>query len=69
MWAFLVVLVCDKISDAISRLGEALILIAVNFLLFEGADESFRISVLPRAASVCDRNLNTMFLEQGHISF
>ena len=35
MWAFLIIDVCDKMSDAISRLGDALILIEVNFFLLE----------------------------------
>ena len=54
MWAFLIIDVCDKISDAISRFGDALIVIDVNFFLLEGANESFGVSVLPRATSVCD---------------
>ena len=31
MWAFLMIHLCDKMSDAISRLGDALIVIDVNF--------------------------------------
>ncbi len=69
MWAFLMIHLCDKMPDAISRLGDALIVIEVNFFLFEGADESFSIPVLPRASSVCDGNLNAMFFERGNISF
>ena len=63
MWAFLVIDVCDKMPDALSRLGDALIVIDVNFFLFERADESFSISVLPRASSWGDGNLDAMFLE------
>ena len=37
---------CDKMFDAISRLGDVLIVIDVNFFLFERAYESFSI-VLP----------------------
>jgi hypothetical protein len=60
---------CDKMSDAISGLGDALIVIDVNFFLFEGANESFgNLSILPRASSLGDRNLNAMFLERGNIS-
>ncbi len=54
-------------SDAISRLGDALIVIDVNFFLFERADESFSISVLPRASATGDGNLNAMFFECGNI--
>ena len=68
MWAFLMIHLCDKMSDAISRLGDALIVIDVNFFLFEGANESFGISILPRASSLGDGNLNAMFLERGNIS-
>ena len=67
MWAFLIIDVCDKISDAISRLGDALIVIEVDFFFLERADESFSISVLPRPSTVCDGNLNTMCFERGHI--
>ena len=47
MWAFLIIDVCDKMPDAITGLGDALIVIDVNFFLFERAYESFSISVLP----------------------
>ena len=69
MWAFLMIHLCDKMSDAISRLGDALIVIEVNFFLFEGADESFSVSVLPRPSSVGDGNLNAVFLERCDVSF
>ena len=69
MRAFKIIDVCDKITDAISRLGEALILIEMNFFLFERADESLSISVFPRVSAVCDRNLNAMCFERGHIDF
>ena len=58
----------DKMPDAISRLGDALIVIEVNFFLFEGADESFSIPVLPRPSSLSDGNLNAMSLERFDIS-
>ena len=67
MWAFLIIDVCNKMSDAISRLGDALIVIDVNFFLFERADESFSISVLPRSSATGDGNLNAMFFERGNI--
>ena len=54
----------DKMPDAISRLGDALIVIEMNFFLFERADESFSIPVLPRASSLSDGNLNAMSLER-----
>ena len=57
---------CGKMSDAISRLGDALIVIDVNFF-FERADESFSISVLPRGSARGDGNLNAMCLERGNI--
>ena len=41
MWAFLVIHLFDKMTDAIPRLGDVLILIEVNFFLFEGANEAF----------------------------
>jgi hypothetical protein len=63
MWAFLIIDVCDKMPDAISRLGDVLIVIDVNFFLFERAYESFSISVLPRSSALCDGNLDAMFLE------
>ena len=50
--------------DAISDLGDALIVIDVNFFLFEGANKSFgNLSILPRASSLGDGNLDVMFLE------
>ena len=55
--------------DAISSLGDILIVIDVNFFLLEGADESFSISILPRASSLGDGNLNAMFFERGNIGF
>ena len=67
MGAFEIIDVCDKISDAISRLGDALIVIDVNFFLFERADESFSISVFPRPSPLCDGNLNAMCFERGNI--
>ena len=68
MGAFQIIDLCNKISDAISRLGDALIVVEMNFFLFEGADESFSISILPRASAVCYRNLNAMCLECCDIS-
>ena len=61
--------VFDKMPDAISRLGDALILIEVNFFLFERADESFSVSVLPGPSAVGDGDLNAMCFERGNISF
>ena len=55
---------CDKMTDAISRLDDALIVIDVNFFRFERADESFSIPVLPRTAAMRDGNLNTVSLER-----
>ena len=69
MWAFLMIHLCDKMPDVLSRLGDALIVIDVNFFLLEDAEESFgNLSVLPRVSSVCHRNLNAMCLERGNIS-
>ena len=67
MWAFLMIHLCDKMPDVISRLGDVLIVIDVNFFLFERADESFSISVLPRPSATGDGNLNAMFFERGNI--
>ena len=69
MWAFLVIHLCDKMPDVFSSLVDVAIFSEVNFLLFEGADESFSISVLPGASPSCDRNLNAVCLERGDISF
>ena len=69
MWAFEMIHLCDEIPDAISRLGDALIVIEVNFFLFEGANESFSVPVLPRASTVGDGNLNAMVFERCDVSF
>ena len=68
MWAFLIIDVSDKMPDVFSSLVDVLIVSEVNFFLFEGADESFRLSVFPGASPPCDRNLNAMCLERGNIS-
>ena len=39
---------CDKIPDTGSRFVDVLIVVEMNFFLFEGADQLFRIPVLPR---------------------
>ena len=49
--------VFDKMTDAVSRLGDVFIVIDVDFFFLEGADESFSISVLPRTPPTGDRNL------------
>ena len=65
MGAFLVIDVFDKMTDAVSRLGNILIVIEVNFFLLEGADESFgNLSVLPRTSPTRHRNLNPMLGER-----
>ena len=51
-----------------SRLGDALIVIDVNFFLFEGVDEFFSHIRSPKAVRAGDGNLNAMFLERGNIS-
>ena len=43
MGAFQIIDLCDKMTDAISHLGDVLIVIDVNFFLFEGWDKSFSI--------------------------
>ena len=58
MWTFQMIHLCDKTPDAISRLMDVLIVVEVNFFFLEGANESFRISVLPRPPSVCYGNFN-----------
>ena len=58
MGAFLIIDVSDKMTDAFSRFMDVLRVIEMNFFLFEGADQPFSVSVLPRASSVCHRNLN-----------
>ena len=67
MWAFLIGHLFDKMSDAISRLGDALIVIDVDLFLFERADESLSIAALPRASATGDRNLNAMLGERREI--
>ena len=68
MWAFLIIDVYDKMPDVLSSLVDVLILSEVNFFLFEGADESFSVSVLLGVSPPCDRNLNAVCLERGNIS-
>jgi len=63
MWTFLVIHLCDKMTDAISGFMDVLRVIEVNFFLLEGSDESFRISVLPRTPSPSYGNLNTVLFE------
>ena len=60
--------VCDKLSNAISRFVDVVIVVEVNFFLFESADESFGISVLLRASALDNGYLNTLCLECGDIS-
>ena len=61
MRAFLVILLCDKMPDTISRSMDVLIVIEMNFFLLEGSDEFFgNLSVSPRAPSVSYGNLNVM---------
>ena len=55
---------CDKLPNAISHLGNILVVIEVNFFFLERADESFSIPVLPRAPATRYGNLNAMVLEQ-----
>ena len=54
--------------NAGSRFVDVVIGVDVNFFLFEGADESFSIPVLPRTPATCYRNLNTMLSERREIS-
>ena len=44
---------CDKMPDPCSGLSNILIVIEVDFFLFEGSDEALGVSVLPRTASLC----------------
>ena len=44
---------CDKMSNAFSRLGYILIAIEVDFFRLEGSDQALGISVLPRTVSLC----------------
>ena len=68
MWAFLMIHLCDKIPDVLASLIDVLILSEVNGFFFNGADDSFSISILPRVSPPCDRNLNAMCLERVNIS-
>lgn len=67
MGAFLVIDVFDKITDAVSRLGNSIIVVEVNFFLFESPDESFSISVLSRTPPTRHRNLNPMMPERREV--
>ena len=49
--AFLVIHLCDKMTDAISRLHDILVVVEMNFFLLESADEFFGITVLPKTPS------------------
>ena len=60
MGAFQMIDVCDKMLDAISRFVDVLIVVKVDFFFLEGVDQPFSVSVLPRASSLGDRNLNAM---------
>ena len=52
MRAFKRIHLCDKMIDAISRFVDILIVVEVDFLLLEHADQPFSVSVLPRPPSV-----------------
>ena len=52
MRAFVVIHLCDKMTDTVSRFMDVLIGVEVDFFLLEGADKSFSISVLPRTPSL-----------------
>ena len=60
MRAFLVIHLSDKITDTISRFVDVLIVVEVNFFRLAGADEAFRISVLPRTPARGYGNLKPM---------
>ena len=52
---------CDKMTDAIFRLGYILIVIEVDFFLLEGSDESFgNLPVLPRTPATRYGNLKVL---------
>ena len=59
----MVIHLCDKMSDAISRFVDVVIVVEMNFFLLERAYESFSISILSRSSALCDGNLDAMFLE------
>jgi len=54
MRAFLIIDVCDKLPDALSRFVDVVIVVEVNFFFLEGSDQPFGISVLPRTPSASD---------------
>ena len=60
MQAFLVIDAFSKMTDAVSRFRDVVIVIEVDFFLLEGSDESFSISVLTRIPATRHRNLNTL---------
>ena len=39
---------CEKMTDALSSLGNILVIVEVDFFFLEGADASVGVSVLPR---------------------
>ena len=57
----------DKMSDAFPRLGDASILIEMNFLFLERSYQLFGVSVLPRTPSANYRNLNIVRFEHREI--
>ena len=59
---------CDKMTDAISRLHDILVVVEVNFFLLERADESFSIPVLPRTPATGYGNLDPMTPERREVS-
>ena len=67
MWAFLVIHLCDKMTDAGSRFVDVLIVVEMNLFLLEGSDQPFSIPVLPRTPSASYRNLNIVRFEHREI--
>ena len=66
MRAFLVMHLCDKMTDAISHFIDVLIGVEVNFFL-EGLDQPFGMPILPRTPSPGYGNLNVMIPEHRDV--
>lgn len=56
---------CHKMPDVCARLMDVLVAVEVNFFFLEGADQPFRVSVLPRTPSPSYRNLKVSMMREG----
>ena len=67
MRAFLVIHLCDKMTDVCSGFSNILIGVEVNFFFLEGSDQPFGVPILPRTPSPGYGNLNVMIPEHRDV--